>query len=91
MLNADDVEVIEFLQLWPAPFGRKVRAVPRRKFIALDYANGPDSWCGMFLVDRLTHQVYRIKGYGRPGTHCGTIESLISAYRQQRAIHGKTF
>lgn len=91
MLQSDSNEIVEFLQLWPAPFGRDVRAKTRRVYIAVDYANGPNIWCGAFLIDRLTHSVYRIKAYGRPGDYCGTLESLTMRYREQLAIHGKTF
>jgi len=90
-LQADSPEIVEFLILWPAPFGRKVRAVQRRCYIAIDYDNGPDSWCGSFLVDRLTHRIFRIKAYGVKGSPIGTIESLISGYKNQQMVHGKTF
>lgn len=91
MLTIDSPEILEFLQLWPAPGGRSVRAKQRRAYIAIDCDNGPDSWSGAFLVDRLTHDVFKTKGYGVKGWRIGTIESLISDYRNQRRIHGHTF
>jgi hypothetical protein len=76
-LNAGSPEIMRFMESLETP--RRKRSVTRSKYVAIDYDNGPDSWYGVFLVDRLTHDVYTIKGYGVRGYHRGTLESLTTA------------
>lgn len=78
LLTIDSPEIVNFLNVWVPPFGRKTRAVERRKYIALDYDNGPDSWSGCFLVDRVTHRIYSIKGYAVRGYDRGTVEEMTT-------------
>jgi hypothetical protein len=77
-LTIDSPEIVAFLKSWVAPFGRKTRAVERRKYIALDCDNGPNSWSGCFLVDRVTRRVYTIKGYGVRGYDRGSLEEMTT-------------
>ena len=50
------------------------RAKGRRKYIALDRGTS-----GVYLVDRMTGEVYTIKAYGVPNRRIGHIEQVIAA------------
>ena len=53
-------------------------AKERRKYIALDCGRG-DFASGVYLVDRMTGEVYTIKAYGVPNRRIGHIEQVIAA------------
>jgi hypothetical protein len=84
MLTESSPEILAFLKHWRPPYGAKAtRAVQRRKYIALDRDNGPGSWAGVFLVDRATHRIYTIKGYGVKGWDRGTLEEMTATLAPQ--------
>lgn len=92
ILTADSPLVTAFLKAWHEN-GRKdfeksytnlvyddyapKTATERRRFIALDCGRS-----GVFLVERYTLHVYRIKGYGVPNLnkYLGTLPELTAAY-----------
>ena len=51
-------------------------AKDRSKYIALD-----DGTSGAFLVEKLTGDVWTIKGYGRKNRRVGTLDELIAHYQ----------
>jgi hypothetical protein len=100
MLTADSPEVQRFLAAWHengrAEFERNYSnlvyddyapktAHDRSKRIALDRGNEHNR-SGVFLVDKVSHHVYSIKGYGRPNRLIGHLEALTLAYETSTAV-----
>jgi hypothetical protein len=59
-------------------------AKQRTRFLALDKGS-PDHASGVFLVDRQTHDVWSIKGYGVPNRRIGTLQGLTRAFEAATA------
>src|SRR5215472_17155317 len=96
MLDSESQEIKEFLEAWHsngrAYFERRYQnldydthcpkqAKTRRKFVACDSGAS-----GVFLVDRLTQEVYSIKAYGVPNRFVGSLRSLTEVYRQSKGL-----
>jgi len=102
MLNANDQIVQEFLkachEAGRAEFERSYQnlvydrdkaktATERSKYIALDVASGPGK-SGFYLVDRETHQVWGIKGYGVPNKIAKHYHGTIEQFTQKMLTRG---
>jgi uncharacterized protein (TIGR02996 family) len=94
-VSIGDPRVPEFLELWhengrryfekcyqnldydSAYYGKTAK--DRSKYIALDSGTS-----GVFLLEKATGEVFRIKGYGVPNRKkcVGTLDRLIAAYRE---------
>lgn len=90
-LSATDPRISEFLAAWHESgrtyFERHYSALvydrdspkvarERRKYIALDSGTG-----GVYLVDKVTGDVYSIKAYGVPNRRLGTLDDLTARFR----------
>lgn len=91
MLDANSPEIVEALAAWHeagrASFERTYEnlkydeqankyAQTRRKYIALDRHGS-----GVYLVDRVTTDVFTIKGYGVPNRRIGKLADVVAKWK----------
>ncbi len=54
----------------------------RRKYHLLNNVLSNGQRSGLYLIDKVTHDVYKSKGYGVAGKCVGTVESVTEFYRK---------
>lgn len=95
LLTADSPAVVAFVEAFQentnlaksrGPSGYRVVVVERRKYLAIDRIptfEGRDcpGQSGVFMVDRATGTVYKIRGYGQRGDRVGDLERMTEQYR----------
>ena len=98
MLTVESQEIQDFLSAWHENNRISYRgyknldydrdnqktAHDRRKYIACDYGN-KTSRSGAFLIDKKTHIIYSIKGYGQRGYCLGMVEELTVEFHKATA------
>ena len=95
VLTAESPEVKRFLRAWHengrARFERDCsslvydeyapkHAVERRRYIALDRGTG-----GVFLLDRVTAELWTIKAYGKTNRFVGHLDEVTERYERANA------